>query len=222
MNFKSVLFLALLLSFSQLLIAQVDQENRKMSQGVHPALTMMLPAVDAKDVDDVWKDYVKDFYDTKTKRIRKTDEYFSDDAEITAIGGSNTVDLYATFDEVGEDTEMCLWVDLGGAFLASAEHPNRYAEAEKMMLRFGIEVAKFQTNEELEAEEKKLKKIQSELSKLERANKRYHKNIEEAKERIKKAEENIVENEQSQEATKKLIEEQLKAVELVKKKLSDL
>jgi gas vesicle protein len=223
MNFKLYALLVVFLGISITAKSQVSEESRKMSQGVHPALVMTLPDIDHKDAEDVWEDYIEDFYDCKTKRNRRSDEYFSDNAEIVAIAGSNTVDIYASIEESGDtNTEIAVWFDLGGAYLNSREHPNRFAEAEKLMLRFALEAARSKTNKELEDQEDKLKDLQKDLKRLERANKRYHNDIEEAKKRIKDAEENIEENEKEQVDMKALIEAQLKAIELIKKRLSDL
>lgn len=223
MKLKQFFLFSICLTFAFPSIAQVSEELRKMSQGVHQALVMTIPNAKAGDVEDVWEDYIEDFYDCKTKRNRKTDEYFSDNAEIVAIAGSNTVDIYASIEKSGDDdTEIAVWFDLGGAYLSSSEHPNRYTEAEKLVLRFALEVARYSTKEQLEDEEKALKKLESNLKKLKRANDRYHEDIEDAKKRIAKAEENIEENLKEQEDAIKQLEAQKAAVELIKKRLSDL
>ena len=217
--FFTLLFLLGLSTFSQ---AQVRESQRKMSQGTHAALVLSIPDVEDKFIRDLWSDYIKDFYDTKTKRNRKTKEYFSDNAEIVALGGNNPVDLYATFEEDKDDVEMNVWIDLGGAFLNSTDHPDRFKEAEKIMMRFALEVAKETTKVELEEQEEMLEDLEDDLKKLKKNNDRYHKAIENAKKKIAEAEDDIVENEKEQEAMVKKIAEQMKAVEAVKKKLNDL
>lgn len=199
--------------------AQVREQTRSMSLGTEPAMVMKIPNTNEKVVADVWQSYVKDAYRGKTKWDRKSKEYFTDDVSITAIGGSNTVDLYAAIDQSGQDVEFVLWCDLGGAFLSSSSHPDRYAEAEKMLAQFSMEVAKAGVQFELDDQEKELKRLEGELKKLQNANDRYHKEIEKAEEAIKKAQEEIVKNEQEQEAALQNIEKQKQVVEGVKKRL---
>lgn len=212
----------LVLAFSFLLLrvdAQVREQTRSMSLGTEPALVMKIPNTNENVVGDVWQNYIKDAYRGKTKWDRKTKEWFTDDVSITAIGGSNTVDLYAAIDQSGQDVEFVLWCDLGGAFLSSSSHRDRYAEAEKMLAQFSMEVAKAGVQFELDDQEKELKRLEGELKKLQNANDRYHKEIEKAEEAIKKAREEIAKNEKEQEAALQNIEKQKQVVENVKKKL---
>lgn len=201
--------------------AQVQEDMRSMSQGTEPALVITIPGMDEKIVTDVWKEYIKDFYKGKTKWLRKEKEWMTDDVSIVAVGGSNTVDLYAVANQAGNDVEFSVWFDLGGAFLSSRSHPDRFEEAEKMMMRFGKEVSKASVALELDNQAKELKKLEAELKKLESANERYHKEIEKAKEIIKKAESDIIQNEQDQKAAAANIEKQKEVVEAVKKRLKD-
>ena len=201
--------------------AQVSEDSRSMSLGIQNALILDLPDTNDKLADKLWKKFVKP-YGGKVKKLRKSDEWFSDNAEIVAIGGSNALDVYAKAQEAGDDTEMILWVDLGGVFLSSSEHPDEFVEGEKLLMRFALFVAKEKTKIELEAEEKKLKQLNSSLKKLKRDNERYHREIEAAKERIKKAEANIDTNVVEQEETTQMIEMQKETVKMVKQKLADL
>ncbi|MEL6864969.1 MAG: hypothetical protein AAFP19_11140 [Bacteroidota bacterium] len=220
MKTQILLISLLLLLIAPAASAQITEDDKSMSQGIKNAMILELPDMEEKFVEKLWKKYIKP-YGGKTRRNKKADEWFTDDADIVDIGGSNTVDLYARAAELGDDVELILWVDMGGAFLSSAEHPDRYTEGEKLLMRFALFVAKEQTKMELEAEEKKLKKLKSSLKKLERDNDRYHRDIENAKERIRKAEENIVVNEQEQDGARKQIELQQETIEDVRQRLSD-
>ncbi len=202
--------------------AQISEQIKKMSQGANNALVLEIPGVDAKLAGEVWKDYMKDFYDTKPKWERKADEWFCDDASITAIGRGNTVDIYATTEEKGKDVLVNVWIDLGGAYLSSREHTDQYMEAEKMMMRFALEVAQEKTGRELDTEKGQLKKLQRDLDRLRSLNERYHKDIERAEAAIKTAQENIVENQKMQEDMQLQITEQEKMIESVQKRLNDL
>ncbi len=214
------LFFVLAISFS--VSAQIKESKREMTQGTHSAMVLRLPAVEEKFVRDEWEDYMDNFYDVKTKKVRKSKEYLSDNAEITAIGGNTPIDVYAFFDGDKEDVEMTVWIDLGPAFLNSTDHPDRYKEAEKMMMRFALELAKETTKIELEEQEETLEDLEDDMDDLKKDNDKYHKIIENAKKKIAEAEEDIVKNEKDQVEMKKKIEAQKKMVEQVKRKLNDL
>ena len=202
--------------------ARITEQVRTMSMGSESALVLSIADADEKLVEEVWKNYIKDFYRGKTKKMRREGEWFTDDASITAIGGSNTVDLYAVIDQAGKDVDFLLWCDLGGAFLSSDSHPERYREAEALLQKFNLEVTKAKIQQELDEEEKELKKLENELKKLENDNERAHKEIEKAREAIAKAEKEIEQNLKDQEASAQKIEGQKEVIEAVRKKLNKI
>jgi hypothetical protein len=212
-----------LLWFSPLFLnAQISEQAKSMSQGLQNALILELPQTNDDFVDKLWKKFTKDFKGGKSKKNKKEDEVFTDDITIPNIGNDNPVDLYTRISEIGDDVELTIWIDLGGAYLSSSQHPQDYLEAEKLLMRFGLEVTKEKIKIEIEKEEKELADLEKTLKKLERANDNYHREIEQAKEKIKKAEKDIEENNADQENTNKLIEEQKEIVRKVMKKLEDL
>lgn len=220
---KKQLFTLNLLFFAacSFLHAQITETDRSMSQGINTAFMLEIPNADEKVVEKTWKKYAKDFKG-KAKKDKKSDEWFHDDAEIAGIGGSNTLDIYTKINQSGENVTFISWFDLGGAYLNSTDHPDKVPSAEKILMAFGLEVAKEMTILELEEEEKKLKGLNSSLKKLEKDKENYEKEIEQAKERIAKAEANIEQNAKDQDDAKIMIENQQKAIEKVKKKLNDL
>lgn len=218
---KIILTLGVLFSLN-VVFAQISEQTRSMSLGTNNALVLEIPKSQEKFVNKLWKKYVENFYDSKTKWNRKTDEWLSDNASIVGLGGANTVDIYGVAVQQGENVSMTMWVDLGGAFLSSSSHPDRYTEAEKILMRFGLEVTRESIKLELKEEEKKQKKLANKMKKLKKANEKYHRNIEKAKEAIAKAEAGIVQNVKDQENATKEIELQRVAVDNVRKKLNDL
>jgi len=199
--------------------AQITEGSKSMSQGMKNALVLELPGVEDAFVEKLWKKYIKPS-GGKTKKNRS--EWFTDDASLASVGGSNTVDIYMSPEELGPDINMNVWFDLGGAFLNSEEHPNRYVEAEKYLMRFALFMAKEKTQLELESQEKTMGKTENLLKRLERDNERYHRDIEVAKEKIRLSESNIETNLVEQEETRKLIEAQLVAIEKIRAKLQAL
>lgn len=215
----SLLFFGLFFCFSAQ--AQISEQSRSMSAGSQNAMVITLPGTTDKFVEKQWKDFMKK-YDGKVKSGDGKNMTFTDDTKIPDVGGANTVDVYAQINEKGDDVEFVMWVDLGGAYLSSQQHQDRYTGAEKFLMRFALEVATEQTKEEMEGEEKKLNDLEKDLERLERDNERYHKEIKDAEERIEKAKADIEQNLRDQEETQRLIKEQEKLVEMVQKKLKDL
>ncbi len=221
MRLQRLLYCLIALLMINNLHAQIKEETRKLPSGAANALVIELPSTTEKLVNKVWKDFIKN-YDGKTKRERDIDGWFTNDAEIIAIGGNNTIDVYAGIVEVGENVEFSMWVDMGGAFVSSKAYPNEYTEAEKILLIFALEVAREQTKENLENEQKELKKLENQLSRLERDNERYNQEIENARERIRRAEADIEQNLRDQTDTQKKIELQIAIVNEIEERLNNL
>ena len=87
-------------------LSLVREGERPMSQGSKNALTIDLPKTTPKEAEKLWKDYAKQFKGD-TKKDKKTDEWFTDNAMIAAIGGANTIDMYTKFEETGGNTTAC-------------------------------------------------------------------------------------------------------------------
>lgn len=219
---KKLGFFFLIMAGFAKLDAQVYEQYKTMSLGDRNALTMTLPQNKDKFVGTLWSAYLKEFYGAKSKFNKKTAEWFTDNADMPAIGLGNTVDVYASVEQIDDDVRLSVWFDLGGAFLNLREHYDRYPEAEKLMMRFALEVAQKSTEQQLASEEKKLKELENDLKKLQSSNERYLKDIERARETIRKSEEGIAKNDKDQAATQEKIEQQKKALEAVRRKLNDL
>lgn len=200
-------------------MAQISENPKSMSLGMKNAIVLELPGTSESFVEKLWKKYIKP-NGGKTKSSRS--EWFTDDAKLAGVGGANTIDIYMIVEELGPDINLNVWFDLGGAFLNSVDHPNRYLEAEKFLMRFALFVAQEKTQLELESQEKELSKLESLMKRLERDNERYHRDIEIAKEKIRLSEANIETNVVEQEETRKLLDLQLETIENVRKKLSAL
>jgi len=197
----------------------VSEVNRTMSQGNKTGLVVEIGDIDEDLVEKLWKKFVKD-YDGKTKYDRRSGEHFTDDAEIPNIS-NDVLDLYAVFTKMSDGAEVCLFIDLGGAYLNSAYHGDKYTEGEKFLMLFVKEVEKEKVKLELAAEEKALKELENELKRLKRANDNLHKEIEDAKAKIAKAEAGITENEKAQSDSNTKIAEQKAKIKAVEKKLGD-
>jgi hypothetical protein len=234
MNFKNLLIATAIALFStpsvshaQLTakggaaLSSVREGERVMSQGSKNALTVDLPKTTLKEAEKLWKDYAKQFKGD-TKKDKKTDEWFTDNAMIAAIGGANTIDMYTKFSESGDITTVGLWIDLGGAYVDSKAFADKYAEAEKILQNFALTVAREQTKKQLSDQQDDLKKMEKAEKKLEDKNADLLKDIENWKKKIAQAETDIQTNLKQQEEQKAKIEGQKKLVDEIGKKLNTM
>lgn len=199
---------------------QIEESQKAMSTGVETAFSIVIPDASEKDMEKIWKSYMKP-YKGKTKKNRKTKEIFTDNATIPQLS-SNSIDVYAKMNEVNGEVLLSVWFDLGGGFLSTETHPDKASAAQILVLQYALEVSKKTTGDELKNEEKNLKKLEKELAKLEKENSTFHKNIEMYKKKIQEAEANIKNNEAEQVNKNGEIENQKGKVETVKKKLEEL
>lgn len=202
------------------LIAPTTLEGeRLMSLGAKNSISLDIMGVPIKYVNKKWKDYAKQF---KGDIKNKNDEWFSDNALIPAIGGANTVDMYAKFAENGQNTTATVWFDLGGAYLNSKDFADKYKEGEKILTAFNLSVQRDMTADQLNDQQEALKKLEKNQRNLERKNTDLHSDIEDYKKKIAKAENDIQINLKQQDDSKKQVENQRKLVDEIQKKLNML
>ena len=218
---KYLTYLFLFLGFSMTTVAQVSEDHKPMINGTHNALVIQLPDANTKYAKNVWKDFMEN-YVSKTKKVKGGKEMYSGGANIYSISGTNNVDVYADFEDAAGGARAIVWVDMGDSYLSSGSHKDQYKEAEKFMLRYALEVKISQTNDLLEDEEKKLKKLESEMKGLKKDHEKYTKTIEDCNKKIAKAENDIVANEADQEKTEQNIIGQQEVVAGVQAKLNEL
>ena len=218
---KKLLFTTLLLiGCFAFTFGQIEEAKKPMSMGVETAYNIVIPGAKAKDVEKIWKDYIKK-YRGKTKKSRKTGETLTDDATIPELS-ANSIDVYVKTNEVNGEVLFSVWFDVGGGFLSSETHPDKTSSAQKIVLLFAIEVSKHMTQDELKGEQKTLGKLEKELQKLEKQNLKLHEDIEAFKQKIMEAEAAIEQNKLDQENKKIEITNQTEKVGTVKKKLEEL
>lgn len=198
----------------------ISEHDMSMSLGKQTTFSIDIDGADEDMVRDVWKKYIKDY--GKSKRNKKANEYYVIGAKVPMIAGSNELDLYIKFEGRVGHTTASLWIDNGGSFINSNEHPKAAQGAEEFLSEFYLVVKKKAITEEMKEQEKELNKLDKTLRKLEKKNTGYHKDIEKAKERIEKAEKNIEQNLKDQEDQRILIEQQKKVIEEVIERLNNL
>ena len=160
-------------------------------------------------VDDVKKAWTKQLKDLKGKVSDKT-IIFADDCQLKTMG-DNTFDVYSVIEDLGENgIKVSAAFDLGGAYLSTADHPDKYPAAEQLMRNFSVAQAKEVVKSEIAASEKILKGFEKEFSGLEKDKSKLEKDIEDYEKKIEEAKAAIEKNLANQ-ANKKTEIEGLKA-----------
>lgn len=172
-----------------------------MSAGMKNAFSMEFEGLSNKEITKLWDDFIGTY--GKAKKDKKTKESFIDNAKVPGINRGNTVDIYSKVDEITKvRSTITVWVDLGGAFLNSKDHPEDYETLKNMLLVFDKNVYKTVVQNRIKEEDTLLKSMEKDLNKLEKDTEKLHKDIEDYKSRIIKAEGQIETNNKSIEAKK--------------------
>ncbi|MCB9190086.1 MAG: hypothetical protein H6603_08820 [Flavobacteriales bacterium] len=171
------------------------------------SLSVIIKDATADDVKKAWKKQLKDL---KGKVNDKT-IIFGDDCQAKSMG-DNTFDVYSIVEDLGDQgIKLVAAFDLGGAYLSTADHPEKYPAAEQIMKQFALDQAKAVLANEIDASEKILKGLEKDFSGLEKDKEKLEKDIEDYKKKIEEAKAAIEQNVAAQ-ANKKTEIEGMKAV----------
>jgi hypothetical protein len=197
---------------------QVTSQKADFSVGDQNALVTTIFQSNKNDVEDQWKDFLKDF---KNEKVKSDKNEVIGDNILFKDWGNNTVDVYTRFEENKNDKSVKMFVafDLGGAFLTASKDPEKYALAVKMVKGFAIQATRYPIEKELKMAEKQLDHFDDDQKDLERQNGKLHDDINENKKKIENAESDIKKNEEAQSKKKAEIEAQKALIESVKKSL---
>lgn len=199
---------------------QIAEEAKSMTEGNQNGFSIALPQTNKKEVEKSWEKFIKK-YKGKTNKIKKTEEYLSNDARLESMS-DNTVDIYSRVTQEGDDTQLTVWYDLGGAYLSSASHPEKVTVAHSMLDAFALSVSKAMVEDTLKGEEKTLKKLNGDFKGLEKDKSKLEDDIKKFEKKIEEAKAAIVKNEEDQKAKQTEIEAQEEVVEKVKKQLKEM
>jgi len=216
---KQILTIAIAISSLQFFAQdiKVKESNESFSNGGHNALTVTLYVTDIDMVEKEWKSQMKDFgYD---KSNEKGGEYFFDNVLMKQLG-NNTLDVYSKVTELKGDKAVQLSVafDLGGAYLSSSEHKDKFEYVKKMIHDFAVKITKEALDDQIKNAGKVLSTLQGKQSSLEKDNKGLASDIEDYNKKIKKANEEIEQNKKDIETKKVEVTAQQKVVEGIKAK----
>jgi hypothetical protein len=178
------------------------------------SLSILIPNANTDEIKKAWKKQLKDL---KGKVSDKT-IIFGDDCEIKTMG-DNTFDVYSVVeDATDEGVRLVVAFDLGGAYLSTANHPDKFPAAEKILKDFAVDQAKEVVKMEIIASQKILKDFEKDLGGLEKDKSGLENDIKDYEKKIEEAKANIEKNLAAQ-ANKKTEIEGLKAaiIDLEKK-----
>src|ERR1700756_665071 len=194
---------------------KVKESNESFSNGGHNSLSVTLYVTDANMVEKEWKSKIKDFgYD---KSSEKNNEYFFDNVTMKELG-NNTLDVFSKVTEQKSEKTVTLTVafDLGGAYLSSSEHKDKFEYVKKMMHDFAVKITKEDLDDQIKAAGKVLSTLQGKQSDLEKDNKGLADDITNYNQKIKKANEQIEQNKKDIETKKGEVAAQQKVVDGIK------
>jgi hypothetical protein len=219
MKQKLLLILIGIWSFTTMNAQNIKEQSKTMSMGSQSGFFMELEGAQKKNVEKLWKDYLKE-YCKKVKK--KKDEFYTEEGRIPLVNGSAELTVYSKLEEGRGLTTLYTWVDLGGAFMNSEDHGTQVDGFEQYLEDFYLIVRKDVIKRQLEEEEKALKELNKQLEKLADKNEDYHNDIAKAQEKIRIAEEKIEKNLNEQNDKRVEIERQMKKIEKVIDKLNSV
>ena len=214
----TIVFLTILISMSAFAqIGKVEEINGDMSKGKNRGLKVLIPEVTEKEAIKAWSKLMKS-YDSKTSRVKKNDDYLSENAKIPSLS-ENEINVYSLFNETPEGVFMNVFIDLGGAYLNSDMHPEITKSAKDLIHSFATKIAREAVEAKLKEEEKKLDKLNKEQKNLANNKEGYEKDIKDAETTIEKRTKEIGQNIKDQETKQREIKDQKQEVEKVKAKV---
>jgi methyl-accepting chemotaxis protein len=161
---KKILLSAALLSSSLLFGQQkveLVEKRENLTIGSVPSITISMPYGSESEVEKELKSALKKW---KGKLTMKH-EFFLDDVELKEFG-ENTFDVYGKVYVEADEVKIAVSIDLGGAYLNSVAHPNKYKVMEDKLHILGNNITKEVLEDQFKDEQKELKKLNNELSKL--------------------------------------------------------
>lgn len=195
------------------------EKDVSMSLGTLSALIVDLPEITAKEANDFWSSYVKEY--GKLKKNKKADELYAEDIRIPLITATK-VDIFSKIEDLQSDSRLYFWVDLGDAFLSSSHDAKTYGNAKKFIDDFAVYAEKGHVEGMMKTAEKDLKDLEKNLKSLKKDKESYEKSIEKAKETIAKMERNLEENAVSQETKMSEIDNQNSLLSKIQERLANI
>jgi len=193
----------------------ITESDVKLGGVFHNTLSINIYETDKKSIVQEWK-----------SELKKTDAKVSSKDEINALSaymkdiGNLPFNLYSKVEEKGDKLfALYVAVDLGGTYLSSSIHPDKYKIFSDMIYEFATKMTNEGIHKQIKDAEKVLDQSNNDLDKLVKDNKKLNDNIEGWQDDIKKAENELVKNEEDQKFKQEEINQRKEIVNEVKAKL---
>jgi hypothetical protein len=199
---------------------QVSESSEPIGPGDNNALVVIVYENELDNVEKEWKSTIRNYKTEKTNLTHHS--LFADNAVINEMG-TGTVDIYTNFAEKKENksVRMVVAFDLGGVYMNSNQHGDKFQAAKKIVYDFAVRLTKAALDDQLKEQNKKLDKLVEKKDDLEKGKKSLLSKIEEDRERIKKAEEDIAKNTESVKKNEKDQQEQQLKIDEQKKMVQE-
>ena len=155
------------------------------------------------------------------KMSEKKDEIFGDNCLVKDLG-SNYFDAYSIVAQEGKSVRVTLWINLGGAFMNSKDHPVQYNYFSSALRNFAVAAAKNFVQEQIDDANKVLGDYQQHQNDLIKKNEDLHKQISDCEASIKQANDDLAENGKDQASAKEQIANQQKVVDALQAKMNGI
>jgi hypothetical protein len=202
---NKIILIALFTSYLGFAQETVTKEvTKSMSKGLQPGIEIFIPKVSEDNLEEAIEEVTKP-YKGKSRSIKKTDEFFIDDAFIEQIS-PNTIDIHQTIKETANGLTYTVYFDLGGIFLSNSYNPEKYNYAINIVQKIANKAVENRMQNVLKVENKNLENLEDEKKALEKENEKSAKEIEDANDLIAKKKNEMEEN-------KKMIEKKATEIE---------
>ncbi len=211
----TVLFVALSVSlFAQKKEVTFTEGIYTFSVGSKNAITIVIPD-SQKDV--VNKTLLKEVKSWGGKMKASKSEITTLQSIDKKLFEGKTFDSYVKIYQDGKDVKISVAIDLGGAFLTSSQHPDKFNELKERLYKFAVDAGNASLAADSKVEEKLLKTMNKDLKSLEKSNDGYKKNIDKLKKEIEENESSIRDNNLNIDKKKEEITNQEAKIKEIKK-----
>ncbi|WPR72182.1 hypothetical protein SLW70_03310 [Flavobacterium sp. NG2] len=192
MNIKITLFAIISTSLGFAQDFTTMSVRKTMSQGTQPGIEIFIPKVSEDHIEDAIDEITKP-YKGKTRKVKRSDEFYLDNASIGEIS-PNTIDIHQLLEKKDDGYNYTAYFNLGGVFLDNAYSPEKFAYANEIVKRIALKASELRMDEILKEEDKILRKLEDDKEDLSKDNEKASKDIEKAKDLVAKKEREIEEN----------------------------
>lgn len=191
----------------------IEDITKNMSKGMQPGFKIDVYDATKKGTAEALTKVMKE--ENKSKVELVNNEYIVPGNIIKSIS-PKPMNVYVILNEYEDRVEMLTFYEMDSVFLTKEKNESEYIAARKFTRDYAVKAYRNAVQEHIDAEEKKLKDLQSELDKIHKEHDNLQKNISEEKQTIDNTKEKISTSELDQERVRKQVQEQKATVSKAK------